>query len=214
VWLRLRPSVAREVGSLRRPRFISAFRRSLRPACEQGRFRVVHYSIQANHLHLIVEAAGKEALGRGMKSVSARFARAVNRTFARSGPVLHGRYAMRILATQREVRSALAYVLCNARKHWYERFGQAPPVRFDEASSARWFDGWSAAPPPSADAPEVARPRTFFLSRGWRRHGLIRPDEVPGLRRSLRERRRRALRRVGGKSSQRSPGPHRSRRRR
>jgi REP element-mobilizing transposase RayT len=191
VWLRLRPSVAAEVRSLRKRRFIAAFRGSLRPACERGPFRVVHYSIQANHLHLIVEAAGKEALGRGMKSVSARFARAVNRSFVRSGPVLHGRYAKRILSTQRDVRHTLAYVLLNARKHWYERFGHAPPVRFDEASSARWFDGWSTAPPRPEDAPEVARPRTYFLSRGWRRHGLIRPDEIPGLRRSQRQRRRR-----------------------
>jgi REP element-mobilizing transposase RayT len=193
VTLRLRPEVGREVGSLRKRRFIAAFRRTLRPACEQGQFRVVHYSIQTNHLHLIVEAAGKQALGRGMKSIAIRFARAVNRVFARLGPVLHGRYALRILATQREVRHALAYVLLNVRKHWFERYGVAPPVRLDEASSGRWFDGWSGArPPPDLPSCEVAKAHTYFLRQGWRRHGLIRRDEVPGLRRSLRQRRRRA----------------------
>ncbi len=198
VTVRLRPEVARAVGSLRKRSFLRVFRPSLREACEQGRFRVVHYSVQTNHLHLIVEAVGKEALGRGMKSVASRFARAVNRVFGRRGTVVHGRYAMRILATQREVRHALAYVLLNVRKHWFERWGSAPPVRLDESSSGRWFDGWSRATTaargaePQGGDREVAEPRTYFLAQGWRRHGLIRLDEVPAARTSLRAIRRRA----------------------
>jgi REP element-mobilizing transposase RayT len=194
LWLRVRPEVARRVGSLRRRGFLRVFRASLREAAERGSFRVVHYSVQANHLHLIVEAAGKRALGCGMKSVASRFARAVQRVFGVEGSVVFGRYAMRILATQREVRHALACVLLNARKHWFERFGVAPPARLDEASSGRWFDGWSRAAVPAfpEGAPairEVAEARTFFLRKGWRRHGLIRCDEVPGLAGSLRRRR-------------------------
>jgi hypothetical protein len=146
----------------------------------------VHYSVQRNHLHLLVESAGKEALGRGMKAISARVARAAQRAFGLSGPVLHGRYHLRILRTPREVRAALAYVLLNARKHWRERFGASPPERLDTASSGRWFDGWRRAPasrepPPGApESPEVAPPRTWLLSLGWRRHGLVDPAELPG----------------------------------
>ncbi len=198
VTLRLRPEVARAVGSLRTRSFLRVFRPSLRRACEQGSFRVVHYSLQTNHLHLIVEAAGKEALGRGMKAVASRFARAVQRVFGREGTVVYGRYAMRILATQREVRHALAYVLLNARKHWFERLGEAPPARLDEASSGRWFDGWSGRPATPARASpepgecEVARARTYFLAQGWRRHGLIRMDEIPGGQQSRARHRSRA----------------------
>jgi REP element-mobilizing transposase RayT len=115
--------------SLRSRRFVREFRRSLRRACERGEFRVVHYSIQRDHLHLVVEAAGKAALGRGMKSVSARLARAANRAFGRRGAVLDGRYHLRVLRTPREVRHALAYVLLNARKHWLARNGTPPPGR-------------------------------------------------------------------------------------
>ncbi len=195
VTLRLRPEVTRAVGSLRKRSFLRVFRASLRQACERGSFRVVHYSVQSNHLHLIVEAAGKEALGRGMKAVASRFARAVQRVYRRPGSIVHGRYALRILATQREVRHALAYVLLNVRKHWFERFAKAPPARIDEASSGRWFDGWSppgrAWPAETADRErEVAEPRTYFLAHGWRRHGLVRIDEIPGKRRSLGRRRR------------------------
>ena len=158
------------------------FRRSLRYACERGEFRVVHYSVQRNHVHLIVEAAGKPALGRGMKAVAARLARAANRVFSRSGPVLLGRYHVRALKTPKEARNALAYVLLNARKHWKQRTGQVPPVRLDEASSGCWFDGWSREPSGSHrnGARDVARPRSWLLAKGWRRHRLIDPAEMPG----------------------------------
>ncbi len=171
--------------SLRTRAFLGELRASLRLARERRGFRVAHYSVQRNHLHLLVEAAGKEALGRGMKGISARVARAAQRVLGRSGPILHGRYHLRVLRTPREVRSALSYVLLNARKHWRERHGAPPPVRLDEASSGRWFDGWRdglafGAPREPPAAPEVAPPRTWLLALGWRRHGLIDPAEVPG----------------------------------
>src|SRR5215468_4450755 len=75
------------------------------------------------------------------RSVSRVVARCVHRAFARSGPVLLGRYHVRALRTPREVRNALSYVLLNARKHWLQQRGYAPPVRIDEASSGSWFSG-------------------------------------------------------------------------
>jgi hypothetical protein len=117
-----------------------------------------------------------------MKSLGARFARAVNRSFRRVGPVLAGRYHLRLLSGPRQVRNALAYLLLNARKH----LGARAPRRavLDPASSGRFFDGWSRGPgsavPPRASLVPVARPRTWLLRVGWRRHGLIDPAEVPG----------------------------------
>src|SRR5262245_66049738 len=153
--------VRRGVPALRQKRFLRELRPSLRKACERGEFRVAHYSVQGNHLHLIVEAAGKEALGRGMRAIAPRVARAVQRAFGWTVAVLYGRYHLRILRTPREVRSALAYVLLNVRKHWRQRFGVAPPVRLDEASSGRWFDGWRReslvrGPPGGSDGRVVA----------------------------------------------------------
>ena len=181
--------VRRGLPSLRTRRLVAELRRRFAPACERGRFRLVHYSLQRDHLHLIVEAASARDLANGMKAVAARFAHGVNRVLAHSGAVLADRYHLRILRTPREVRSALAYVLLNARKHWRQRFGVAPPVRLDEASSGRWFDGWRTPPPPGGRVPpggqragpEVAPPRTWLLAAGWRRHGLIDPTEVPGI---------------------------------
>jgi hypothetical protein len=151
---------------------------------------LVRISIQRDHVHMIVEAHGRGALARGMKSIAARLARAVNRVFTRSGPVLDGRFHHRVLRTPREVRNALAYVLLNARRHFAKRTGdRRPPVRLDAASSARWFDGWKPAwrallGPPGGEqgAPrDVAAAHTWLLRVGWRRHGLVDPSEVPGV---------------------------------
>jgi hypothetical protein len=149
----------------------------------------VHYSLQGNHAHLIVEARDQHALGRGMKAVGARVARAVNRVMGRSGPVLADRYHFRLLPTPKEVRNALRYVLLNARRHAATATKKiAKTVGLDPASSARWFDGWKsktalsggATSAASHDPPAVARARTWLLTTGWRRHGLLDPADVPG----------------------------------
>ena len=75
------------------------FGKTFGEACERGDFRLVEYSVQDDHLHLIVEAESQEALSRGMMSISARFARAVNRIFERAGRVISGRYHVRLLAS-------------------------------------------------------------------------------------------------------------------
>ena len=175
--------VRKDVPALRTKRLVREFRRSLANACERGRFRVVHYSIQRNHVHMLVEAQGKKELASGMKSVGARFARAVNRVFSRSGPVLDGRFHHRVLRKPREVRNALAYVLLNVRKHRVQAGMGKPPVRLDEASSGRWFGGWKWPPPATRPAGlrDVAPARSWLLMTGWRRYGLIDPEEVPGV---------------------------------
>jgi REP element-mobilizing transposase RayT len=181
--------VREDVPSLRTVRFVRSFEGSLAKIRDRAGFRVVHYSLQSNHAHFIVEATERDALGRGMKSLGARLARAVNRAFDRKGPVLEDRYHVRVLRTPKEVRSALAYVLLNAKRHSSEgtrRPGRAGRhTHLDPASSARWFDGWkrSRSDPemrPSAGEACTSRARTWLLGTGWRRHGLLDPSEVPG----------------------------------
>lgn len=167
------------VPSLRFAKLVREFERSLTAACERSDFRVVQYSLQSNHVHLLVEAATREALGRGMKAIGARLARAVNRVFQRVGPVLADRYHLHVLRTPSEVRNALRYVLLNGRHHASRLSGR---VVLDPASSARWFDGWrrdSVSDSPPTPSP-VARARTWLLAVGWMRLGLIDPADVPG----------------------------------
>jgi hypothetical protein len=181
VTLKMQPGVP----SLRSARLVRELEFSFVKLRRRRNFRLVHYSLQGDHAHLIVEARNPEALGRGMKALGARLARAVNRTFRRKGPVLADRYHLCVLRTPKQVRSALAYVLLNARRHARKASGV---WRCDPASSGRWFDGWRRRPEVGRSqvgfrSPPVAKARSWLLRVGWRRHGLIDPLEVPGRRR-------------------------------
>ena len=146
--------------------------RSSIAASEKDGFRVVHFSIQSNHLHLIVEATAETALSRGMQGLSIRMARAAHRALGHGGTIFADRYHAHQLESPRETRAALLYVLQNWAKHG--RGGD-----YDPRSSALWFDGWTRPPPASGEEPIVARPRTWLVRIGWRRHGLLRPGECP-----------------------------------
>jgi hypothetical protein len=178
-----------DVPSLRSVPIVREIERTFAVGCARPGFRLAHYSLQDSHAHLIVEATDREALGRGMKALAARLARAVNRVARRAGPVLAERYHLSLLPTPAQVRNALRYVLLNAHRHAAKaRDAIATRVRLDPASSGRWFDGWKRRvpsaddqePPVSSRPPSVARPRTWLLAVGWRRHGLIDPADIPG----------------------------------
>lgn len=143
-----------------------------------SRFRVLHYSFQDDHVHLLVEAADRPALARGIQGLAIRLARGFNRVARRRGKVWGDRYHARELTSPREVRRGLVYVLMNHKKH------AASSGALDPYSSALWFDGFDAATSRALaqmrtrDAP-VACPRTWLMIVGWRRQGLLDGTEAP-----------------------------------
>jgi hypothetical protein len=193
--------IRRDIPSLRSHKIVRAIEAAFRRGCERAGFLLVQYSLHDDPVHLIVEADGVAALGRGMKSIISKLAYAVNRALrrGRSGKVIADRYHHEVLTCPRQVRNALAYVLLNARRHAAKRIARLrkqgkpakplAPARFiDAPSSGRWFDGWredarvDRSPPRLLGSkPAVARPRTWFLRVGWRKHGLIDPSEIPAL---------------------------------
>ncbi|MBK7394922.1 MAG: hypothetical protein IPJ34_01130 [Myxococcales bacterium] len=143
-------------------------------AAQGAAFRVVQFSVQDNHVHLLVEASDSAALRTGARSLGIRLARAINRAAGRKGRVLDDRYHTRALRTPREVRIALAYVLFNFKKHQVR-----VPTRLDPCSSAPWCDGFRDRGGASLEGAPVVAPRTWLARVGWRRHGLLSPDEAP-----------------------------------
>jgi hypothetical protein len=159
-------------------------------------FRVVHFSVQRDHVHLIVEAVDRRALSSGMRGVAIRIARYVNDLLSRRGSLWADRCHGRALTSPREVRNAMLYVLANFRKH---ARSDAPPG-LDPYSSAVSFDGWrewevaSGLPPPLAEprrwrettstALNAQEARTWLARLGWRRHGLLGVCERPAARRT------------------------------
>jgi REP element-mobilizing transposase RayT len=147
-------------------------------AASSDRFRLVHFSVQDNHLHLIVEAADRDALRRGLQGLAIRCARAINGALGRRGRVWVERYHARALTSPSEVRRALVYVFQN----WHKAVRGAD--RLDPQSSARWFDGWRRprplwSLPPRGEAPVVRPARSWLMTTGWKQLGLIGFDERP-----------------------------------
>jgi REP element-mobilizing transposase RayT len=142
-------------------------------AASSDSFRLLHYSIQSNHLHLLLESDTPTRFSRGVQGLAIRVARVINRVLRRRGRVWDGRFHSHLLQTPREVRNALVYVLQNARKHLRSGVG------LDPCSSARWCSGWrTIAAQPLAGAPVVAA-RTWLARVGWRLHGLLDVAEAP-----------------------------------
>ena len=162
----------RDLPSLRGDRIFPTLRAALAAASRKA-FRVLHYSVQHDHVHLLVEADASSSLRPGIQGLAIRVAKAVNRAIHRRGRVWSDRHHARMLATPRDVRNALIYVLQNWRKHHRNVRG------LDPRSSAAWFAGWRTTPPGVAETPPVAEPRTWLARIGWRRGGLVGVDEAP-----------------------------------
>lgn len=172
-----------ELPSLRLAKVRTVLEECFRESKQRKGFRLVHYSIQHHHLHLIVEAQGSEALSRGTRGLSIRIARRINALLARKGRVFADRYFARALKTPREVHHCLRYVLLNGAKHEAQRGVVYPKGGNDPFSSARYFDGFREVVPVPVDevTSPVAQARTYLLRKGWRLHGLISMDDIPSL---------------------------------
>jgi REP element-mobilizing transposase RayT len=134
-----------DVPRLRKKEMFAAIREALHAGAEREGFRVVHYSVQGNHIHLVVEAVDTRALSRGMQGLAVRIARALNRVALRRGRVFADHYFARELKTPAEVRRAVRYVLDNFMLHHH-----LDPQTDDRAAS-------------------LIPARTWLLTVGWQR---------------------------------------------
>jgi REP element-mobilizing transposase RayT len=135
-------------------------------------FAVTHFSIQSNHLHLIVEADDSLALSRGLQGLASSLARTINRRVGRTRKLFVDRCHQHTLRSQVEVRRAVQYVLNNHAHH-----GAAPGV--DPWSSSAWFPHWRQVAGATVDSP-VAAPRTWLLRVGLLEQGPLDLHHVPG----------------------------------
>ena len=114
------------VWNLRSQRSFSRLSRAFWAGGDRFGFRLVHYSVQGDHIHLLVEARGRKSLARGMQGLGVRVARSLNRMMGRRGRVLGDRYHSRVLRTPTEVARVVRYLRANAQRH----FGAPAPDPF------------------------------------------------------------------------------------
>jgi REP element-mobilizing transposase RayT len=143
---RVRPGV----GYLRKQGPAQVLLGAFRDAARGGSMRIAHYSIQGNHLHLIVEADDSRALSSGMQGLSIRVAKRLNARLRRAGGVFVERYHAHVLESRRAVANAVRYVASNYRHHTLEHL----PRDFHD---------------PLATNPlrPLERPRLWLLRSGW-----------------------------------------------
>jgi putative transposase len=120
--------VVPEVGSLRRRKMYRAMRHATITAALCERFRIVHISLQRNHVHMLIEADHKAALARGMQGFQISAARNINTALGdgvrrRRGQVFADRYHVEVITTPTRARHTLGYVLSNWRHHGEDRRG-------------------------------------------------------------------------------------------
>jgi REP element-mobilizing transposase RayT len=137
---------------------------------------VVHYSIQNDHIHMIVEAKDNESMARGMKSLCGRFGKIIRSVIGGSGPVFKGRFHQEVITSPTQMKRALAYVLLNTAKHMKV---------FDhiDAFSSGWaFKEWrkllgggytdiihDELKQFARDLEELSPARSWLASKGWMR---------------------------------------------
>ena len=180
--------VLSRVWNLRSERAMGVIERAVDRANTEAELGVVHFSVQGEHLHLVVEADDDRALAQGMQGLSVRLAKGLNRMMDTRGKVFADRYHAHVLRTPAEVRNALAYVLLNHRSHMARARQELGRASIDRFSSAAEFDGWAGPPRSCASAARegmvrrrrvTCAPRTWLLAKGWRRRGLLSHDELP-----------------------------------
>ena len=159
------------------------FARAIRPAIAASAkdwFRVVEFNVLSNHVHLIVEADGADALSRGVQGLAIRIARRVNSALKRRGKLFGQRFHARTMKTPRDVRNTLRYVLLNRKHHaatqrfyagWLDPYSSAIGSRLERADSNE-----CRLQPPALDgritdvrAAHVAAPRRMAT----RRHAVV-----------------------------------------
>lgn len=109
---------------IRNKQALSLLKRAIINARGQG-LRIIHFSLQSNHVHLIVEAADNALLTKGMRSLTITFAKGLKK-----GRIQMERYHLHVLKSLKEAHNAVKYVLLNQQKHSGQKV-----LKLDEYSS-------------------------------------------------------------------------------
>ena len=170
----------RGLQSLRRGKTFQAIMRSFYKYSRREGFRLVHFSVQHDHLHLIAEADSKAGLTQAMQRLMVSLARQLNFVWQKisgkwTGRVFKERYHEHVMRNPKEVRAALLYVLKNALKHGEVSPGRAGPLFV--GAVFRWVFQSEASG--AAGEPHRKKATAWLLTDSWRDLGLIKSHEAP-----------------------------------
>jgi REP element-mobilizing transposase RayT len=105
-------------SNIRNKQTLKLLKKAIRNARSHG-VRVLHYSFQANHIHLILESPNNKILTKAMRSLTITIAKGLG-----LGRIQLERYHLHVLKTVRETTHAIRYVLFNQQKHEKGRYSK------------------------------------------------------------------------------------------
>jgi len=146
--------VRHHVWNLRSRRSFQRIQKCFQKSCGRFGARLIEFTVQGNHLHLIIEADNNDSLSRAMQGLCIRIAKALNGMMRRAGAVFSDHYHARLLRSPTELVRAIRYVLGNAAHH----FGASGTDEFS-----------SAALVPAERLTLLAAPLGWLLRIGWKR---------------------------------------------
>jgi len=114
--LHLTVKVKRIKADMKNKAVLSILKRAIMNARKQG-LRVIHFTLEYDHIHLLIEAENNEILGKGMQSFGVTFSKAINRMKKQSGGVYKHRYHFRQISGVRQLKNVLNYIFTNGVKH-------------------------------------------------------------------------------------------------
>ncbi len=150
--------VRRGTWNLRSQRCFRLFAAAFGEVKKREGFRVTHFSVQGNHMHMLAEASDRRAMSNGVRALLIRIAKQLNTLMHTRGPRFADRFHERILTDARQVRNAVRYVIDNHARHLAQVGKLVVPGTIDRFCSL-------------AHPRLVARPESCLLKTGWPRAG-------------------------------------------
>jgi REP element-mobilizing transposase RayT len=114
--LHLTLKIEKNKANLKNKSILKALQQSIKKARLLG-LKVIQYTLEYDHVHLLVESSDKISLGKGMQSLGISFSKKINKIKKQNGKVFKTRYHFRKLSTPREIKNVLNYILGNGVKH-------------------------------------------------------------------------------------------------
>lgn len=106
----------RENKDIQSKRILKALHHAIKRARLKG-LKVVHYTLEYNHVHLLVESVDNKILHKGMQAFGITITKAINKIKRTKGAVYKNRYHLRLINSPRQLKNVLHYIFTNGVKH-------------------------------------------------------------------------------------------------
>ena len=178
-WVHVCIKLQRCLPSLRRASEFELLEERFRLVKERFGCKLRQFSVQSDHIHLVIETETTSDLSRYMQGLQIRFAKALNKLWRRTGRVFADRFYASLCHSLQKLRATIRYVLNNGQRH-----GAWDPLtnRPDPYSSGPWYVRWRGKAWSRYREPEHRWPVVHpnGLDCCYHHYPIADPGETPG----------------------------------